>query len=439
MPLHTFASRLALCATLALLAPRSSAAQESQFDGEWIGGFRAQDRWVFVKARFGGTDRTLAGRVDIPTIGDRGVLLRNVSADRDHLSFSLPGRSGDVVFDGRLRADRVKGEVRQGPARSEFELMRIRPDGVPFKTFAGTYAFADGEMLLLFAGPGGPTYIDYATGRMGVLFAIDDTTFVSGPSILAGYPVELTVRFDRDAAGRATGLSWERTGEPGRRATRQAFFRTEDVAYESGDVHIGGTLLVPLGRGPFPAVVMIHGSGPATRASLLPFAASFARHGVAVLVPDKRGVGASTGDWVRATFDDLSADAVAGVDWLTTRQDIDPRRIGLHGQSLGGWVAPLAASRSARVSFVIVEAAPSVSPAEHERWRVEQQMRADGVHPALMSRALAFMDRKAEVGRSGEGWDGLEREAQQARREGWAACISIPRARSRACAGTGST
>ena len=148
--------------------------------------------------------------------------------------------------------------------------------------------------------------------------------------------------------------------------------------------------------------------------------------GIAVLIHDKRGTGASTGNWARATFDDLAGDALAGVAFLQARPEINARQIGLHGMSLGGWVAPLAASRAPDVAFVIVESAPVLTPREHERLRVEQQLRADGFAPELVAHAVAFMDQKFEVARTGEGWDRLTGAMARGAREGWLSYVNAP-------------
>jgi hypothetical protein len=73
--------------------------------------------------------------------------------------------------------------------------------------------------------------------------------------------------------------------------------RQENVRFTSGSVSLAGTLVSPRGRGPFPAIVFIHGSGPDSRENYRGQAVWFARQGFAALIYDKRGVGVSTGDW----------------------------------------------------------------------------------------------------------------------------------------------
>jgi len=82
--------------------------------------------------------------------------------------------------------------------------------------------------------------------------------------------------------------------------------------------------------------------------------------GVAALIFDKRGVGKSTGDWRTATIDDLAGDAIAGVDFLRREPGVDPRRIGVHGHSQGGTIAPMIAARSPGIAFLVASSASGV-------------------------------------------------------------------------------
>jgi dienelactone hydrolase len=395
-------------------------AHAAGLDGEWMGAFENGREWVFVTVSLGGEDTVPAGRIDLPLKGERRILLRNVSLDGRVMRFEVPGTHGPLRFDGRLEGDRIEGHVRQGLASGRFELLRSRHLTVEaFRPFAGTYEIEAGVPLLVYFGPQGAAFVDHRDQRMGTLYATGDETFVSGRALLGGYPVEATLHFERVDGEPAHAVVVERKGLPRVRATRRSYYRDEPVRLQHGDVSLAATLLVPNGRGPFPAVVLIQGSGTAGRDALLPFADAFARRGVAVLFHDRRGTGQSTGSLARATFDDLAGDALAGVGYLARRPEIDHRRIGLHGASLGGWVAPLAATRSPLVSFIIAEAVPTTTPEAHERLRVERQMQADGFRADVVASAVAFMDEKGRVGRSGEGWDALVQRMEQGRAEGW--------------------
>jgi uncharacterized protein len=141
-----------------------------------------------------------------------------------------------------------------------------------------------------------------------------------------------------------------------------------EAAYNSGATRLAGTLTLPRGHGPFPAALLISGSGPQDRDESImghkPFwilADSLTRRGIAVLRVDDRGVGQSAGNSTMLTLDDMAGDVLAGMAYLEGRKEIDPRRMGVIGHSEGGMVGPLAASRSADIAFVVMLAGPGVS------------------------------------------------------------------------------
>jgi dienelactone hydrolase len=151
----------------------------------------------------------------------------------------------------------------------------------------------------------------------------------------------------------------------------------EPVTFPNGEVHLSGTLVRPAAGNRYPAVVLFHGSGPEGRN--LEMARWFADQGVAALTYDKRGVGASTGDFRSVPFMDLYLDGLAGIAFLRQRRDIDVSRMGVWGWSQGGWLGPLAASRSRDVAFVIAVSGPGVSPGEQMLFYDANRLRAGGV------------------------------------------------------------
>lgn len=456
----------------------AAAATPAVIEGDWIGGFDAQDGTVFISAHLERKGETLTGEIDLPLRGDRKIPLKNLSANDARLSFEVPGVSGNLLFEGRHQDGVMSGSVRQARSTSRFELIKLfstTPESIA--RIVGNYELAPGRVILIAKSPSGAIYLDHAANRMGVLYPIGERTFVSGPSLVAGFPVELTVTFDappvapmptlraEDAAAAGAGdingnggpsdsidssdapgvstaqvvtdfnpstsdvspaLTWHVKGQAPQRAARKELYTTTPVRYSSGSASLSGSLLTPIGPGPHPAIVMIHGSGPVTREALMPYADVFVRNGIAVLIHDKRGTGSSTGNWARATFDDLADDALAGVKFLKGRPEINHAQIGLQGTSLGGWVAPLAASRSSDIAFVIVESAPALTPLEHEKLRVRSQLRADGFAPQVVMQALAFMDQKFEVARTGKGWDRLQASMTRNAQAGWISYVNAP-------------
>ena len=152
-------------------------------------------------------------------------------------------------------------------------------------------------------------------------------------------------------------------------AARPAAYASSEVSFskDAGGVTLAGTLTVPNGKGPFPAVVLVHGSGPINRDGdvfghkvLLVLADHLSRNGIAVLRYDKRGVGKSSGNYASATTLDLAADAESALMFLRARTDVDAGRIGMVGHSEGGLIAPLVAARNPALAFVVMMAGPGI-------------------------------------------------------------------------------
>jgi len=172
-------------------------------------------------------------------------------------------------------------------------------------------------------------------------------------------------------------------------------YKSEDVTYENktGKARLAGTLTIPEGPGPFPAALLITGSGPQDRDETLmghkPFwvlADDLTRRGIAVLRVDDRGVGKSTGDLANATSRDFAGDAKAGVAYLKTRKDINARKIGLIGHSEGGIVAPMVAVESKDVAFIVLLAGTWLDGEHILAMQARLMAAAAGAKPADLDR-----------------------------------------------------
>ena len=165
----------------------------------------------------------------------------------------------------------------------------------------------------------------------------------------------------------------------------------EEVTFQSeGGVELAGTLLMPEGEAPHAAVVMLHGSGPEGRSGpgYRILSNHIARSGVAVLFYDKRGVGESGGDFSTAQYPDFVDDAVAAVEFLERRDDIDSSRIGLHTNSEGGWFGPEVAVRTGHVSFIFNRVAPPFAWLDNVIWEVRNDALAAGVPESQIDEVL---------------------------------------------------
>lgn len=150
-------------------------------------------------------------------------------------------------------------------------------------------------------------------------------------------------------------------------------YKSEDVTFENKEatIKLAGTLTMPNGKGKFPAVVLVSGSGPQNRNEevlghkpFLLIADYLTKNGYAVLRFDDRGVAASEGDFPKATVFDFASDAKAAIKYLKTIKDIDSKKIGILGHSEGGEVAQIIASQDATVNFIVLMASPGIKGSE---------------------------------------------------------------------------
>jgi fermentation-respiration switch protein FrsA (DUF1100 family) len=180
----------------------------------------------------------------------------------------------------------------------------------------------------------------------------------------------------------------------------------EEVTYENSaaKIKLAGTLTLPKSDQSVPAVLLITGSGAQDRdESLLghkPFlvlADYLTRRGIAVLRVDDRGVGGSTGDVASSTTDDFAGDALAGVAYLKGRKEINPRQIGLAGHSEGGLVAPLVASRSGDVAFIVMLAGTGVTGEEILYLQGAQIAKAQGASALALAVSRAGQEKMYKI------------------------------------------
>lgn len=243
--------------------------------------------------------------------------------------------------------------------------------------------------------------IDRITAKdKAVSFAIDQI----------GGAYEGTFNEDRSAiegtwsqSGQTFPLTLRRTAEPFELKRPQnpepPFpYTSRDVIFhnEASDIDLAGTVLVPEGKGPFPAVVFVTGSGAQDRDESLmghrPFlviADALARHGIASLRYDDRGAGESEGDHFGSTEADFTTDALAGIAFLAAQPEIDPKALGILGHSEGGLIGPRAAILDDRIDFLVLLAPPG-EPLDQLLMRQGADMlRLNGVDAALIEKSQA--------------------------------------------------
>jgi pimeloyl-ACP methyl ester carboxylesterase len=191
----------------------------------------------------------------------------------------------------------------------------------------------------------------------------------------------------------------------------------EQVRFRNGDVTLAGTLYLPAGSGRHPAVLLYHGSGEMSRFDF--WGHWFSSMGFACLTYDKRGVGESTGDFTKVSFLDLVNDGLAGIELLKSRRDIDPKRIGVWGISQGGWLGPLAASKSKDVAFVIAVSGPGVSPGDQMIFYYASEFRRNGMPEREIAEASDLRNKVWHYLSTGDGYAEANAALTRAQTQPW--------------------
>ncbi|MEN6334010.1 MAG: alpha/beta fold hydrolase [Phycisphaerales bacterium] len=287
---------------------------------------------------------------------------------------------------------------------SWFGTLRASPT-VSLRVAFGIDAGPDGSLTGTFGSlDQGPTPTPFSRVSQA-----DDRITIEVAAIRARY--EGTMNADgAEIVGRWTqgGGSWDLTVKRGRpqEPKRPYPYLDEEVTYANAadGVTLAGTLTLPPTGKPFPAVILISGSGPEDRDETVywhrPFlilADWLTRRGIAVLRVDDRGVGGSTGSTSQATSTDFARDVLAGAQYLRTRNEIDPNRIGLIGHSEGGIVAPMAAVDSNDVAFIVLMAGPGVTGEQILMEQLVDLLKAAGASQRVIDVAVQEQRRVLDV------------------------------------------
>ncbi len=424
-------SSLAALAVVALLASRASA---QELSGTWAGGSNATGRWLYVQSVIAGGPEGLRGTLDVPGAQAAGLILDGLRIEGGRVQFRVATPIGAMTFDGTLQDDVIDGTLAGAPAPAGLHLVRLfRPAPAQAAAAVGVYDLDRQQQLLVTYRPFGQlagVVLERVGGREVVrrqffLLPVGENRYMTSGSVVPAVRRDEQLALARDAAGAVTSIAWVVPGGASRTATRVAGLRQRVAEFRGRGGRITGTLFLPEGQGPFPAVVLVGGSGPTTRDPFVLRAREFGRLGYAALVYDKRGTGETEGRYFTATFDTLAADAGAALDWLRGQPDIDGARVGMEGHSQGGWIAPLAAARaSVPPKWLVVTSGGPVLPVDQEAWRAATQSRAAGASEEEAAQAAAFMRTKWRFGFTGAGWEAYIAAARQAAAARWGGVVA---------------
>ena len=175
-------------------------------------------------------------------------------------------------------------------------------------------------------------------------------------------------------------------------------------------IELAGMLFVPEGDGPFPAAIVIHGSGTSRRDNrwYLTLTRYLQGRGVAVLLPDKRGSEQSGGDWRTAGFEDLATDTQAAVEFLVQQDGVPLAGIGIVGMSQGGWIAPIVADRNQDVGFVVSMVGATVTPREQLLFEENHNLRQLGFLPGISNLISLISTAVIRHGAQADFWETVE-------------------------------
>ncbi len=397
--------------------------------GEWVGYAETGGDLVYLRVEIvtKSNQLSLITRSMLP--GTAGLTVP-VRQQGPQITFTLPIAREHVSFTGVLEGEVLSGTTKANGASGRFEFRRkanVEPS--LYDRYAGAYELADGRVIFVRRSDrlnADPPRIERSwlywmdeAGNMRILIPSSARTFYSGPTYVVPVPPSVEVEFLPDNDGTFHEVLWREADKKAIRGRRTRLYSEQEIRFSNGDVSLAGNLLMPAGAGPFPAVVVVHGGGPANRNSEYEIVGDVLAHnGIAALVYDKRGTGHSTGDWRRASFEDLAADAAAAARFLRNRKDVDPRKVGFWGISEGGWVAPLAAAQSG-AAFLMLVAAPGLSHAELDPLSWESILRDGQWGEKEIQAAKDLAAVMIKFARTGEGWEEVVARMDAARSKDW--------------------
>jgi pimeloyl-ACP methyl ester carboxylesterase len=391
---------------LSLLLLGSPTLAQSDAAGDWKGAISLPNGELGILVQLKHDQSQWKGTIDIPAQGVKSMALGEITVEGSNVSFKMPGVPGNPTFKGTLATDgrEIVGDFKQGPSKLPFRLERLSLSDIEAaeqreaelrleSVWRGTLKTGMADLRLqlrIYRAPDGTLSgkldsIDQGARNLEIakIRVTSDRLSFDMTMPPASYEgdfnadqTEITGRWHQ--GGATLPLVFKKSDEQIELRRPQEPkppypYKEEEVTYENleAGVKLAGTLTLPRSEMPAPAVILISGSGPQDRNETImghrPFlvlADYLTRKGIAVLRSDDRGVGGSTGNTLQATTRDFAKDALCGIRYLQSRKEIDPQQIGLVGHSEGGIVAPLAASESHAVAFIVLMAGTGLTGEE---------------------------------------------------------------------------
>lgn len=362
----------------ATLPPTAMPLAAADLIGQWLGVITWDEKPLTLRLTAEAVNDGITARISIPQ-ATPPLAAANVplTLGAESLEFAAAfGRTGTYTFSSQWDGEILTGTVTNAAATGTFQLVRT-PAIDEWEPYTSMFQFDSGRVIDISPSPGelapgslflpGLWFVDFSTGDYRTLTPVSETEFLVGAALGLALPPLARLTFIPDANGQFTTLQWQPfSASKSPELAERLNFPATDVTFTSSDgVALAGTLTLPAGEAPFPAIVLVHGSGPITRQLQARLAHFLLTQGFAVLNYDKRGVGESGGRYNQSAtssmLTQLAEDAAAGIAYLHEQPEIDGAHLGLYGGSQAGWIIPIAAATAPFVSFAVILSGPVVT------------------------------------------------------------------------------
>ncbi len=431
---HLFAGHVCFAAQVHTPPPSVAQGHVLTLEGTWAGTLQAGDTVLHLVLHVAKGDRdALKATLDSLDQGVYGIEVSSLTRSGATLKIEVP--SVNASYEGKVSADdrSIEGTWSQGGANLPLVFQR-QAHAASAKKPPGAVAAAEGvwQGALDTNGMRFRLQLHIAHDAQGQLTATLDSIDqgINGFRATNVSQKESAVHFDLSAvqgvfdgslnaagnvisgaleqSGSTSVLNFKRSDQiPELRRPQTPVkpypYKEVEITFTNAEagISLAGTLTLPRGPGSFPAAILLAGSGPLDRDEadsghrpFLILADYLTRKGIAVLRYDKRGIGKSSGDYDSATTADFASDAEAALIFLKSRKEIAARKIGIIGHSEGGVIAPMIASRSSDVAWIVLLAGPATKGAETLILQSDLIARAAGMTDEQVAKSLDF-DRQA--------------------------------------------
>ena len=445
-----------IIAITALILFATSLARSQDVAGDWQGVLHAGTRQLHIVLHITNSDGNLKATMDSVDQGAFGLPVSSISLKNSKLKFEVSQVGGSYL--GKLSPDArtISGSWSQGGAFLDLDFKRatsavkaepkpgppsdidgawlgtVEASGMKLRVVFHILNTTDGLTATMDSPDQGAMGIPATTvTRNGSSLKIEmkqingayegkvssDLTTIDGVYTYSSGELPLVVKRVKDASQ----LERHRPQDP----VKPYPYREEEVSYankQAQGVVLAGTLTIPQGKGPFPTVLLVPGSGRHDRDEtllghkvFLVLADYLTRKGIVVLRVDDRGAGKSSGKFEDATTADLATDAEAGIAYLRTRSETDPHKIGMIGHSEGGLIAPMVAASDPNVAFIVMMAGTGVPGDEILVEQVQLISEASGMSHEAAEKSAAQEREVVTVLKQGKDKDtaALEKELRE--------------------------